>query len=54
MSKGLGVVAIFHTGEGLALVRGWRTPSQQGMEEIYQEMPGAVDVSSRSGNVLLD
>ena len=55
MSKGLGVVArIFHTGEGPALVRGWRTPSQQGMEEVYQERPVAVDVSSRAGMVLLD
>ena len=56
MSKGLGEVArIFHTGRRTSI--GERVAdalSKRKMEEVYQEMPGAVDVSSRASKVLLD
>ena len=56
MSKGLGVRAkIFHSGRRTGIGERVADALSKGkMEEVYQEMDGAVDVSSRASRVLLD
>ena len=51
MSKGLGVVArIFHSGRRTGIGERVADALSIGkMEEVYQEMPVAVDVPSRTG-----
>ena len=56
MSKGLGVRArIFHSGRRTGVGERVADALSKGkMEEVHQEMPGAVDVSHRASRVLLN